>query len=62
MIFGVILFIIFINDQEYASDKALAVIFADDDSLLLAHSELNEPNKIVYEELIKSETGIKHIC
>ena len=52
-ILGVILFIIFINDLQYASDKALAVIFADDDSSLLAHSDLNELNKIVNEELDK---------
>ena len=52
-ILGVILFIIFINDLQYASLIALAVIFADDNSSLFAHKDINELNRIVNEELEK---------
>ena len=52
-ILGVILFIIFINDLHRASDKALTVLFADDATPLFSHSNLNELNVLVNEELSK---------
>ena len=52
-ILGVILFIVFINDLSRATDNALAVLFADDDSSFIAHNNLNELNRIANIELSK---------
>ena len=52
-ILGVILFVIFINDLSRATDIALAVLFADDDSSFTAHQDLNELNRITNLELSK---------
>jgi len=52
-ILGVILFVIFINDLHNASNVALQVLFADDNSGFTAHKNLEELNKITNTELDK---------
>lgn len=52
-ILGVILFLIFINDISNASELLASFLFADDISSLLAHSDLEELNRIANIELQK---------
>ena len=52
-VLGPLLFLLFINDLQFASSKLFSIIFADDTNLFISGSDINEINCAINSEMSK---------